>query len=78
MALGDRGLEAEFVPIPGWRMGFGHARQYTFSRRHPDGPWLFSHFDEGLRRLRQQGYLDRLWRAAGVIDPRVQTFQELR
>lgn len=78
MALGEQGIEAEYVPIPGWRMGFGHARHFTFSRLHPDGAWLLSHVDRGLQRLRDQGDLDRLWRAAGVIDSRAQTFQELR
>jgi hypothetical protein len=69
LALASQGLEAEFVPVPGFRAVFGHARHFAFSTRHPDGPALRTHFNRGLALLRQDGRLAALWRAAGVDNP---------
>jgi hypothetical protein len=69
LALASQGLEAEFVPVPGFRMVFGHARHFAFSIRHPDGAALMTHFNRGLAQLRRDGRLDALWRAAGLYNP---------
>ena len=74
LALAARGLESEFVPIPGFRATFGHARRFAFSTRHPDGSALRLAFNRGLAQLRESGRLAALWRAAGVDNPQTATW----
>jgi len=66
-----------FVPIPGYKLLFGDGRYYMVSRRHPDGEAFLQSLNRGLAMLRDQGVLKQVMISAGVVNPRVDDFEEL-
>lgn len=77
-ALGADGYEANFLPVPGFMMRFGHGRHFTVSKKHPQGAEFLQQIDTGLRALHESGFVQRLWLASGVIHADALQFQEVR
>lgn len=77
-ALSAAGYEAQFVPVPGFMLRFGYGRHFTVSKKHPDGEAFVRHLNAGLQRLRDSGFLQRLWQDAGVLRSEARSMQEVR
>lgn len=76
-ALAPDGYEANFVPVPGFMVRFGHGRYFTVSKRHPDGALFLQHLNAGLQRLKDSGFMSRLWVASGVVRSETRYLKEL-
>lgn len=66
-----------YLPLPGLKMNFGHGRYYFVSKKHPDGAKFIEHLNAGLRKIKANGLLTSLQKAAGLVDERLTSMREI-
>ncbi len=78
MSFTDEITGKRFLPIPGIKLAFSHARRYMVSETHPQGGQKFvDTINAGLKVLREKGVIEDYMTKAGVFDPRIAEFEEL-
>lgn len=65
-------LGGRMVPIPGVKILLPESRHFAVSKRHPDGDALILALNKGIKILKDNGFIHRIYSKAGVYDPRVE------
>jgi hypothetical protein len=60
-----------YIPIPNIKIMLPDSRHFVVSKQHPDGDRVFKALNKGIRIMRKNGEIEKLYRQAGFINLRV-------
>jgi hypothetical protein len=69
--LSYQAIGITLVPVPGMKVKLAGSRSWVISLTNVRGAEAYSSIEKGLKILRQQGVVERAYRAAGVINDKV-------
>ena len=66
-----------FLPLPGVKVALDGSMHYMVSRKFPGNQSFFKALNSGLRRLKQEGLIRRLYTLGGIYNTRVANWQTI-
>lgn len=69
--------DVKLVPIPNLKIKLKGSRHFVVSKRHPQGPAVFTALEKGLKQLKAQGRLQRAYQDAGLFNSQVKDWKEI-
>ena len=64
--------------IDNFKVALQDSRHFVISKKHPLGKKTFKAIQEGLKQLRQSGYIERAYKECGFLNPVVEDWQEIK